>query len=69
VASADIETDLTDPPSNSTGGLGPTLDTATEVISAIAKGSSSEIPVTKGLVKASATLGRIVTNHSLVTAR
>jgi hypothetical protein len=67
VASADIETDPTDPPSNSTGGLGPTV--AREVISAVAKRSPSEIPVTKGLDKASATLARIATNHSLVTAR
>jgi hypothetical protein len=67
VASADIETDPTDPPSNSTGGRGPTV--ASGVVSGIAKKSPNEIPVLKGLVKASTTLARIVTNHSLVTAR
>jgi hypothetical protein len=68
VASADTETDApsngTDPPSNSTGVLGPTLDT----VSNIAKGFN-DIPVVKKLDKSTAILGRIVTNHSLVTAR
>jgi hypothetical protein len=66
MASADIETDPTAPPSDTTGGLGPTLDTVTDIAKTGPKVSISEFKVT---LKLGVSSPRIVTNHSLTTAR
>jgi hypothetical protein len=56
-------------PSTGTGLVGSTLGTVSDVVSNVAKRSPSDIPVVKTVTKASASLFRIATNHSLVTAR
>jgi hypothetical protein len=74
VASADAETDPNGNPSNGndSGLVGSTLDTVSGVIGSITRRppkNLSDIPVVKTVDKTTATLARIATNHSLVTAR
>jgi hypothetical protein len=69
VASAEAESD----PGNTTSPVGVVVNTATEGASTVAKVRVSDLTFVKTNDKASASLlgaaQRIVTNHSLVTAR
>ncbi len=74
VASADVETDQNgNPPSNgnSAGIVGSTLGAASGVVNGIARVTRnlSAIPVVKTVDTVTTTLGRLASNHSLVTAR
>jgi hypothetical protein len=69
MAAADIETDATDPPSNSTGGLGPTVDAVGGVVTDIAKGGKITLTEIRVTVHVSVSSPRITTNHSLTSAR
>lgn len=69
VASADIETDPTDPPSNGTNALGPTVDKVAGVVTNAVSGLPLSPQLERTVNQTVINVGRIATNHSLTTAR
>lgn len=68
VASAE-ETDPTQPPSDGTNALGPTVDTVTGVVTNVVSGLPLSPQLQRTVNGTVISVGRIATNHSLVTAR
>lgn len=69
VASADVEPDPTEPPSNGQNALGPTVDTVTGVVTNVVSGLPLSPQLQRTVNGTVISVGRIATNHSLVTAR
>jgi hypothetical protein len=69
VASAQPDTDPTGPPANEQNALGPTVNAVTDTVNGVVNGLPVGPSLKRTLTQTTNTVGRIATNHSLVTAR